>query len=160
MHGYALLKALDGIFGEGAVPKARVYQILRRLREQGYVTVEQGAGGRKAHALTAAGEQKLAETRDQGPEFFKELLVLFPGMKAEAVRGTQNGEGAPEVPRDGARTQMACPGCKDLQLSMERTLPGNELRILVRRTEDDAAAHTEGCVVGLALRRLAASLLP
>lgn len=160
MHGYALLKALEEIFGEGAVPKARVYQILRRLREQGHVTVEEGAGDRKAHALTASGEQKLAEIGDQGPEFFKELLVLFPGMKAAAVADAENGGSTQEVPRDGARTQLECPGCKDLQLSMERTLPGNELRIRVLRAEQGAAPHTEGCVVGLALRRLAASLLP
>ncbi len=160
VHGYALLKALEEIFGAGTVPKARVYQILRRLREEGLVTASEGAKERKEHALTAAGETRLGEIRDQRPQFFKELLMLFPGMKAEVVRGHGNGEGDEEVPRDGARTQLACPGCQALQLSMERTLPEQALHIRVQRTGDESPSHTQGCVVGLALRRLAASLLP
>ncbi len=160
LHGYALLKALEGIFGAGSIPKARVYQILRRLREDGLVTVSEGAKERKEHALTAAGETRLDEIRDQRPEFFKELLMLFPGMKAETVRAQGNGEEGDEVPRDGARTQLACPGCQELQLSMERTLPEQALVIRILRTGAEPSSHTQGCVVGLALRRLAASLLP
>lgn len=158
LHGYALVKALDRILGDGLVPKARVYQILRRLREQGLVAVSEGAGERKEHALTAAGQEYLAQVRDQRPEFFNELLMLFPGMESK-LRGTENGS-AEELPRDGARTQLACPGCQDLRLSMERTLPGVELLIRVNREGDESKPHNANCVVGLALRRLAASLLP
>ena len=160
LHGYALLKALEEIFGEGAVPKARVYQILRRLREQGHVQASEGASDRKEHTLTDKGRQLLAELRDQRPEFFNELLMLFPGMESQ-LRGQANGKSSEEsLPRDGARTQLACPGCQDLRLSMERTLPGVELLIRVNREGEESRPHTEGCVVGLALRRLAASLLP
>jgi DNA-binding PadR family transcriptional regulator len=158
-HGYALLKALESIFGEGAVPKARVYQILRRLREQGHVEAQGGASDRKEHALTDKGHELLAEMRDQRPEFFNELLMLFPGMEA-ALQGRGEKSNGDSLPRDGARTQLACPGCQDLKLSMERTLPGVELLIRVNRESAEARPHNEGCVVGLALRRLAASLLP
>jgi len=66
---------------------------------------------------------------------------------------------ARDLPRDGARTQMKCPGCAALRIRMERTLPDDELVIRVGRS-GDTQIHEEACVVGLALRRLAASLLP
>jgi DNA-binding PadR family transcriptional regulator len=166
LHGYALLKALEEVFGEGALTKPRIYQILKRLREEGLVAVSEASGSRKEYTLTSEGEAHLAGLRDQRPEFFKELLMLFPGMKAELARASGNGgsteatEAEGKIPRDGARSQLACPGCSQLRLSMERTLPEEILLIRVERAGQDSVPHLESCVVGLALRRLAASLLP
>jgi DNA-binding PadR family transcriptional regulator len=161
MHGYALLKALEDVFGEGAVQKARIYQILRRLREDGLVEARSGSGERKEHSLTEEGEAALARIRDQRPQFFNELLMLFPDMQGAIARVDGNGDAATaKIPRDGARAQLACPGCQRLRLSMERTLPDDLLLIRVERAGQESVPHQENCVVGLALRRLAASLLP
>lgn len=155
-HGYALLKALEEAFGEGAIAKARVYQILRKLEDEGLVEAKEGSGNRKEYLLTEAGEARLSDAAAQRPAFFNLLRMLFPDMDVGVANGTARAE---ELPRDGARPQLHCPGCQDLRIRMERTLPHDELVIHVARTGENQV-HAEGCVVGLALRRLASSLLP
>lgn len=155
-HGYGLLLALQEALGEEHVTKPRVYQILRRLREEGLVEAGQGKGNKIPYVLTEQGEAYLEAAGSQRPAFFKVLSVLFPDMDVGVVASTTLAE---ELPRDGARTQQKCPGCQSLHVQMERTLPADELVIRVMR-HGETQMHAEGCVIGLALRRLAASLLP
>lgn len=155
-HGYALLKSLEEAFGEGAIAKARVYQILRRLEDDGLIAAKEGPGNRKEYGLTETGEAQLAQAGAQRPAFFNLLGMLFPDMEVGVASSKARAE---ELPRDGARTQLDCPGCRSLRIRMERTLPQAELTIHVSR-EGEAQMHAEACVIGLALRRLAASLLP
>lgn len=155
-HGYGLLQELEIAFGPGTLAKARVYQLLRRLEEDGLVAPIEGSGNRKQYRLTEEGEAALDEMGSRPPEFFNLLRALFPGMGAPA---TDQAAGPEEIPRDGARPQSSCPGCDALQVSMERTLPQAALTIKVLR-DGPQRLHIESCVVGLALRRLAASMLP
>lgn len=156
LHGYGLLQELEEAFGADSIAKARVYQILRRLEEDGLVAPRE-EGNRKVYALTDDGRTALAAMGSQTPAFFKLLGMLFPDMDVAVHAGDGNGQG--DLPRDGARTEVACPGCASLRISMERTLPEQALTIHVARP-GEAAQHHAGCVVGLALRRLAASMLP
>lgn len=155
-HGYALLQQLQEAFGEEAFPKPRVYQILRRFEEEGLVEAQGGKGKQKPYAITDAGQQALAQLRAQSPAFFNQLSVLLPDMEVGVASQMARAE---ELPRDGARTQTACPGCQSLRVQMERTLPADELTIKIAR-QGESQMHAEGCVIGLALRRLASSLLP
>lgn len=154
-HGYGLLQALQEAFGPEGLAKARIYQLLRRLESDGLIQEAGGEANRKLFALTPAGEAHLKEAAAQRPAFFNLLAMLFPDMGV----GAANGQRAEEIPRDGARSQVACPGCDSLRVQMERTLPKDDLVIRVSRL-GQSHMHAEGCVVGLALRRLAASLLP
>ena len=150
-HGYALLKSLEEAFGDGAIAKARVYQILRRLEEDGAVTAADGTGNRKEYRLTPAGQEHLAALAAQGPAFHALLATLFPGGAAAAPAGGPT----PTAPL----AAPGCPGCAGLRIRTERTLDEAALHIDVAR-EGAPGQHRPDCPVGQALVRLLGSLLP
>lgn len=93
-HGYALLKELEGVFGEPP-NRNRIYPLLSRLEEEGYVEgLEEpdSSRGKTTYSLTEAGAERL-EAYQRMPDGFRETLDRFWGAGGPAAGGGPADEG-------------------------------------------------------------------
>ncbi|WP_240333941.1 PadR family transcriptional regulator [Rothia sp. ZJ932] len=78
-HGYALGKALIGR-GFEPIKGATLYPALAKLEEAGYLETHwqdgDGGPGRKMYAITAEGEQRLAQLETSWKQFVEQVALL------------------------------------------------------------------------------------
>ena len=133
-HGYQLRARLQQALGPAgdAMNGGQIYVTLSRLEKAGLVTSEQAAGlpdrpDRKVHALTAAGQQRVAEWITDvswpGPglaEFHLKLIAAAAAGLADplAIVGAQRRELLRRL-RDAQRAAMAEPEGSEAVLLLE-----------------------------------------
>lgn len=98
-HGYEIIKAIEDKVGGAYSPSPGViYPTLTMLEELGYVTVTQGDGGKKLHAIT-----------EEGRAFLDSNKATVDGLMARmAEAGERHGGGpAPQILRAFENLKMA-----------------------------------------------------
>lgn len=109
-HGYGLLKELEDVFGE-APNRNRIYPLLTRLEEEGYVEGRQdpdSSRGKTTYQLTDAGRERLQEYESMPPSFQVALGRFWeaagPGRPeaGRADQGDREGDGPDPDPGEAA----------------------------------------------------------
>ena len=93
-HGYEIIKAIEEKVGGAYSPSPGViYPTLTLLEELGYVTVEDGGGGKKLYRITEAGTAALQEKKAVVDGIFRRMADLnerFEGPAPRIARAMQN----------------------------------------------------------------------
>jgi DNA-binding PadR family transcriptional regulator len=128
-HGYQLrarLRDALGPLGE-SMNAGQIYVTLTRLEKAGFLAAEPGPSDRKVYALTAAGQQRVAEwiadvgwPRPDLAEFHLKLIAAASAGLADplTVVDTQRRELLRRL-RDAQRAALAEPGRSDAALLLE-----------------------------------------
>ncbi len=162
-HGYGLLQKLGDAFGDDTVAKARVYQILGRMQDDGLIAEAGKEGNRKLYSLTTAGELMLDGFAEQNDTFYELLADVLPDLGGPAAK-TSPSLATPPASRGH------CPACAQLRLRMERSAGDATLHIEIARPGDGFEAakqdagqgpglglgdgHAPDCAIGEAVRTL------
>ncbi len=90
-HGYELIKELeDRLGGEYSPSPGVVYPTLTLLKDLGYVSVTQSAGGKKTFELTGEGRTFLNENREVGQQALQRISEATPDRPAPINRAIEN----------------------------------------------------------------------
>ena len=101
-HGYALIRELEGVFGEPP-NRNQVYPLLNRLEKEGYLRADRSEGrGKTRYQLTGKGLELLKGYRLRTPAFRERARGLWgEGETESSAGGPHEGPSGPVSPGAG-----------------------------------------------------------
>jgi len=94
-HGYGLMQRIDALCGDLiAVNTNKIYPLLRRLEERGFVTASWESPtkrSRRVYAITPAGKERLERIKSLMPPYIDSIAGAVARLKAELY-------GTPDAP--------------------------------------------------------------